>query len=405
MKSFLTVLKFELLTMVRKKSFIVSTILIVAVAFIALSIPRYSSMFEGLMQGSDEEKTIMIYDEHKVLKDKDIVKNRFQKYTVEFVDSADKVEKAVKEQTVEAGFVVNSETSFTYYVENSSIADANTSTFESILSTQYQTTQLSKKGYNVSEIDKIYNTPIESKTTVLGTDGVNNYVYTYVLIIVLFMMIMLYGNQIGVGVASEKSNRAIEILTTSCSSNALIFGKVIAGAITGIVQTVCIIGSFLIAYKLNADGWNHMMDAYFNIPMNVLLTFAVFGILGYLLYSFLFGAIGALVSKTEEVNGATMPIQMLMMASYFLAFITMSMPESLLSKIVSFIPFTSSICMFVNVAMGAVSTVEIIISLAILVITTILMGLIGAKLYRRGTMSYGNSAKLKNIVKMIKQKE
>lgn len=405
MKSFLTVLKFELMTMIRKKSFVISTILIVAVAFIVLSIPSYASMFKGLTKGSDTEKTIMVYDEHNILVDKNIVKTNFQKYNVEFSDSADKLEKAVKKQTAAAGFIVDSETSFTYYVNNSSITDANINTFESILSTQYQATQLRKIGYNVNEIKKIYSMPIKSNTKVLGTDGVNNYFYTYALIIILFMMIILYGNQIGVGVASEKSNRAIEILTTSCSSNALIFGKVIAGAITGIIQTTCIIGSFLIAYKFNAAGWNYMMDPYFNIPMEVILTFAVFGILGYLLYSFLFGAIGALVSKTEEVNGATMPIQMLLMASYFLAFITMSMPDSMLSKIVSFIPFTSSICMFVNVAMGTVSMLEVAISLVILLITTILMGLLGAKLYRRGTMSYGNSAKLKNIVKMIKQKE
>ena len=60
--------------------------------------------------------------------------------------------------------------------------------------------------------------------TVLGTDGQSNYFYTYVLILVLYMMILIYGNQIGVGVASEKSNRAIEILTTSFSPYGLFFG-------------------------------------------------------------------------------------------------------------------------------------------------------------------------------------
>ena len=61
--------------------------------------------------------------------------------------------------------------------------------------------------------------------------------------------------------------------------------------------------------------------------------------------------------------------------------------------------------MFVNVAMGSASVIEIIISLVILAATTLAMGMLGAKLYRRGTLSYGNSVKLKNIMKMIKQKD
>lgn len=405
MKSFLTVFKFELFTLVRKKAFLISTILIAVIAFLVLSIPRYSAMFSGLTKSSESDKTVVIYDKDRILTNQDIIKTSFVNYKVEFVDSVDKIEKAVKEQKADAGFVVNSETAFTYYIDNSSITDTNKKIFENMLSKQYQATQLQKKGYDVNEIHKIFNTSIASTSKVLGTDGANYYFYTYALIFLLFFMIMLYGNQIGVGVASEKSNRAIEILTTSCSSNALIFGKVIAGAVTGIIQTVCILGSVAIAYQMNADGWNHMLDAYFHIPASIIITFTFFGIFGYLLYSFLFGAIGALVSKIEEVNGATMPIQMLIMASYFLAFMTISMPDSLLAKIASFVPFTSPICMFVSFSMGSSSILEVVISLLILIITTGLMGLIGAKLYRRGTMSYGNGAKLKNILKIIKQKE
>ena len=188
-----------------------------------------------------------------------------------------------------------------------------------------------------------------------------------------YMMILIYGNQIGVGVASEKSNRAIEILTTSCSPNALIFGKVIAGAIAGVVQTAIMLGSFLIAYQLNADVWDHMLDKFLDIPGLVLVTFALFGILGYLLFSFLFGAIGALCSKVEEVNGATMPIQLLIIAVFIISFITLQNPDTLLAKIMCYVPFSSWMCMFINVAMGSVSTMEIVISLALLAATTVAM--------------------------------
>lgn len=401
MKSFLTVFKFELFMLIRKKSFVISTIFIIVIAFLTLSIPRYSTMFDKLIKSNDTAKTIMIYDENHILTDQNIVKTSFKNDNVKYVDSIDTIKKAVKEEKAEAGFVVNSETTFTYYIENSSITDTNKKNFESLLSKQYQATQLQKKGYDINEINKIYHAPIVANSIVLGTDGANHYFYTYALIFLLFFMIIMYGNQIGIGVASEKSNRAIEILTTSCSPNALIFGKVMAGAVTGIFQTACILGSVAIAYKLNADGWNHALDPYFNIPTSVIVTFAFFGIFGYLLYSFLYGAIGALVSKIEEVNGATLPIQMFIMASYFLAFLTISMPDSLLARIASFVPFTSPICMFVSFSMGSSSLVEVVISLALLIIMTGLMGMIGAKLYRRGTMSYGNSAKFKTMLKIM----
>lgn len=408
MKEFLIVLKFELATMFRKKSFIISTLLVMVLAFVILSIPRFTSGSddkEGTSANSEEKSAMVIYDQKTIFQNKEVLETIFPNYKVSFVKNLDELKDQVKSGKAEAGFEVKSDTSFQYYVNNSSLNDNMESIFQQAMATQYQTTQLNNKGYDVQAIQQIYSVPITSSSEVLGTDGMSNYFYTYVLILVLYMMIMLYGNQIGVGVASEKSNRAVEILTTSCSSNALIFGKVIAGAITGFVQTAIMIGSVILAYQMNADVWNHALDRYLSIPVEVLLVFGLFGTLGYLLYSFLFGAIGAMVSKTEEVNGATLPVQILIMISFFLAFMIMQMPDSLISKIACYVPFTSCMCMFVNVAMGSVSMIEILISLLILVVTTVLTGLLGAKLYRRGTLSYGNSVKFKNIIKMIKQKD
>lgn len=408
MKEFLIVLKFELATMFRKKSFIISTLLVMVLAFVILSIPRFTSGSddkEGTSTNSEEKSAMVIYDQKTIFQNKEVLETTFPNYKVSFVKNLDELKDQVKSGKAEAGFEVKSDTFFQYYVNNSSLNDNMESIFQQAMATQYQTTQLNSKGYDVQAIQQIYSVPITSSSEVLGTDGMSNYFYTYVLILVLYMMIMLYGNQIGVGVASEKSNRAVEILTTSCSSNALIFGKVIAGAITGFVQTAIMIGSVILAYQMNADVWNHALDRYLSIPVEVLLVFALFGTLGYLLYSFLFGAIGAMVSKTEEVNGATLPVQILIMISFFLAFMIMQMPDSLISKIACYVPFTSCMCMFVNVAMGFVSMIEILISLFILVATTVLTGLLGAKLYRRGTLSYGNSVKFKNIIKMIKQKD
>ncbi|MEG0578037.1 MAG: ABC transporter permease, partial [Bacilli bacterium] len=154
----------------------------------------------------------------------------------------------------------------------------------------------------------IYNTQIEPKVEILGKDSANNYFYAYILIFVIYMMIIMYGQLIAMAITAEKSNRAIEVLVTSTNTNNLIFGKVIAGAIASIVQVGVVMSSGIIAYKINSDAWNGMLDNIFKIPSELIYTFAIFGILGYLFYTFIFGALGALVSKTEEIGTSVGPI-------------------------------------------------------------------------------------------------
>ena len=94
-------------------------------------------------------------------------------------------------------------------------------------------------------VESIYAEPMQSEMMILGKDSAQNYWYTYVLIFLLYFMIIFYGQMIAVSVTTEKSNRAIEILVTSVNSNSLIFGKVLAGAISGVVQAGIILGSAL----------------------------------------------------------------------------------------------------------------------------------------------------------------
>ena len=166
-----------------------------------------------------------------------------------------------------------------------------------------------------------------------------------------------------------------------------------------------IVGSVLISYQMNADALDHMLDPYLQIPSAVLVTFAMFGVLGYLLFSFILGAIGAMCSKVEEVNGATLPIQMLIVVVFTMSMFVLQAPDGMLAKILMYFPLSSWMVMFVNVAVSSVSTLEIAISLGLLAVTTVLMGFIGAKLYRRGTLSYGNTLKLSQILKAFKHND
>ena len=412
MKAFLTVLRFELKTMLQKRSFIISTLIIVAGSFILMSLPGIfkDDGSSGTSKGDKAEaaapsSTMMICDTHKVISDKKLIEAQFTDYKITYASDAEALQNAVKSEKADAGFVIHNDRNFTYYVKNSSLTDMTESRFTEFMKQNYQTNELTRLNYNANKINAIYQSEITSETKVLGTDGAGNYFYTYMLVFLLYMMIIIYGNQIAVGVASEKSNRAIEILTTSCSPNALIFGKVIAGALAGVLQTAIIIGSVLISYQMNADALDHMLDPYLQIPSAVLVTFAMFGVLGYLLFSFILGAIGAMCSKVEEVNGATLPIQMLIVVVFTMSMFVLQAPDGMLAKILMYFPLSSWMVMFVNVAVSSVSTLEIAVSLGLLAVTTVLMGFIGAKLYRRGTLSYGNTLKLSQILKAFKHND
>ncbi|MDU5262964.1 MAG: ABC transporter permease, partial [Clostridium celatum] len=290
-------------------------------------------------------------------------------------------------------------------VDNSGFTDTNQMIFENILSTLNQIEYAQNNNLNIDELQSVINIPFESEISILGKDSASNFFYVYIFVFAMYMMILLYGQLIAVSVTSEKSNRAIEVLVTSANSNSLIFGKVIGAALASFLQVAIILGSGMITYTLNSKAWNGLLDGVFKIPSNILLTFIIFGSIGYLFYSFIFGALGALVSKTEDISSSIGPVTMIFVVVFFISMFGLTNSDSLLIKITSFIPFSSSMTMLIRVALGTVSNIEIIISFIILLLSTILTALGAAKIYRLGTLMYGNPIKLKNALKWFKKEK
>lgn len=418
MKQFLTVLGFELNNYFKNKGYIITTVLISVVLMIGLSLPSFfdfSKLIPQLGNGTTVEDSantseenitnLAIYDKAGLFPDTEILKATFPNSNWEVVKSEDEITELINSDKVKAGFVVTTPTQYNYLVKNSGFTDMNQMQFESLLSNLNLQNYAAKEGLDFNELNSTIHTPIQSEVTILGKDGVSNYIYTYMLVFLLYMMILIYGQLIAVAVTAEKSNRAIEVLVTSTSSNSLIFGKVIGGAIASFIQVGLILGSGIISYSLNRGAWNGVLDGVFNIPSNLLITFALFGGMGYLFYAFIFGALGALVSKTEDVSSSIGPIAMIFVFVFFISIFGMTNSDSMLMKVASFVPFSSFMTMLVRVAMGTVSTIEVAVSFLILVASTGLVALAGAKIYRLATLMYGNPIKLKNAFKWFKKEK
>ncbi|UPA32219.1 ABC transporter permease [Terrisporobacter glycolicus] len=416
MKQFLTVLKFELSNYFKKKSFIISTVIIALVMVIGLSIPNFIDM-SSILPTTDENQTkveeiaeedktnFAIYDENNIIPDKEILNAYFPNSNWKVVKNQDELNKLVENEDVEAGFNIDSLTKYDYVVQNTKFDDENKIMFDEVLKNIYREKQITSKGMDFKKVDKIYSTQIVSNVEILGKDSANNYFYAYILIFIIYMMIIMYGQLIAMGITAEKSNRAIEVLVTSTNTNNLIFGKVIAGAIASIAQVGIIMSSTFIAYKANSEVWNGMLDNVFKMPPELIATFAIFGILGYLFYSFIYGALGALVSKTEDIGTSVGPITMIFVIVFFISIFGLTNGDSVILKVCSYIPFASPMTMIVRVATGAVTSAEFVISALILIGSTVLAGMGGAKIYRMATLMYGNPIKLKNALKWIRSEK
>jgi ABC-2 type transport system permease protein len=319
--------------------------------------------------------------------------------------SVAEVSDMVDTQRASAGFVVKSTSAYDYYVYNRSMYDNVSNTFRALMTENYRITYCKTLDIPYESVAPLLSVNISVGEEILHADSRANYVYGYILIIVIFMMILLYGQMIAVSVTSEKSNRAIEILVTSAPPSSLLFGKVIAQAIGGVVQMVIIIGSILLSYQVNRDSWGGMLDMVFQIPADVLLAFAAFGLGGYLFYAFLFGAMGALVSKTEDISKSSSGLMVIIMIVYFFSIVQLNLSDSIINKVLSFLPISSYSTMFMRIATGSATPWEVILSFIILVLSIIGAGFLGSKIYRMGTLRYGNPIKFSTAIKSLRHAE
>lgn len=407
MKKLLTVYCFELGNYFKSKTYVLSTLLICVLAIVGISIPSILSAVSSEDSSDDKDSVIAemiaIYDPEGIVSD-DLILS-FGKADIQRMDSEEEIRDAVVSEKVEAGFVIRSTTEFDYFVFNQSAFSDTAESFRNLMSTAAKMKYCEDNNLNYEDIAKMDQENIVCHEQILGKDSESNYWYSYALVILVFMIIVMYGMMIATSVANEKSNRTVEILVTSTTSSSLLFGKVFAGATAIIFQIGLIFSSILGAYQFNKDSLGGVLDMLLDIPVEVLVTFIVFGFGGFLFYAFLYGALGAMVSKIEDLNKSAGTAQMVVMIVYFLVLFQMQEPDGIVIKILSYLPISSYSAMFIRIAMGKVSMWETVISAVILYGSVIGMGFVAAKIFRNSTLRYGNPISLLHAIKGLKSTE
>ena len=413
MKKFGVIFQYELMNYIKNKSYVITTVIIALVAGIIMFVPNFIDIgsvtgenkndVSDENSGADSDSTILVYDKSGMVTDISFIQNFYHDDAIKKASGENELVDKVKADEVSAGFVVNSLTDYDYYVYNQSMTDDNQVVFTQVMTVLNQMVYCQKNGIDYASLTQAFNPQIDCHENILGKDMGSNYWYCYGLVMIIFMIIIMYGSMVATSVTQEKSNRTMEVLVTSVDTNLLFFAKVLAGAVAALIQSAVMLGTVLISYKINQDKWGGMLNMVLDIPANVLVVFALFGIGGFLFYTFIYGAMGALVSKTEDINKSAGGVQMVIMIVYFITLASLTDVDGIMIKVTSFLPVSSYSAMFARVAMGSVNTWEIVVSFIILVASIVVVGTIGAKIYRMGTLRYGNPIKLSNAFKSIKE--
>ena len=410
MKQFGKILKFELKGYLRNKVFVGFTIFLVVLIAIVMFIPNIILAFE-----SDDEvdvtptdlPTMLVYAEDENLSAivKEYFGNAFVDYNVKVAEgSVDELKNDIISGNAECAFVMNSASSYTYYVNNLSMYDSNTAIADTVLQEVYRINAMVQNGLTPEQAGEIMSVQIESGTETLGKDQMQNFFYTYIMIFALYMVILLYGQMVATNVATEKSSRAMEVLVTSAKPTSMMFGKVLASCIAGFSQLVLVFGTAILLYNVNKEALsNPLIASIFDIPIELFIYLIVFFVLGFLIYAFMFGAIGSTASKLEDINTSVMPITFLFIIAFMVVMFSMSSGsvDNTAMLVCSYIPFTSPMAMFTRICMSTVAWYEIAISIAILIGSTVGIGVLSAKIYRVGVLMYGTSPKIGNIIKAV----
>lgn len=413
MKKFGVIFQYELMNYIKNKSYVITTVIIALVAGIIMFVPNFIDIgsvtgenkndVSDENSGADSDSIILVYDKSGMVTDISFIQNFYPDDAIKNASGENELVDKVKADEVSAGFVVNSLTDYDYYVYNQSMTDDNQLVFTQVMTVLNQMVYCQKNGIDYASLTQAFNPQIDCHENILGKDMGSNYWYCYGLVMIIFMIIIMYGSMVATSVTQEKSNRTMEVLVTSVDTNLLFFAKVLAGAVAALIQSAVMLGTVLISYKINQDKWGGMLNMVLDIPANVLVVFALFGIGGFLFYTFIYGAMGALVSKTEDINKSAGGVQMVIMIVYFITLASLTDVDGIMIKVTSFLPVSSYSAMFARVAMGSVNTWEIVVSFIILVASIVIVGIIGAKIYRMGTLRYGNPIKLSNAFKSIKE--
>jgi ABC-2 type transport system permease protein len=271
--------------------------------------------------------------------------------------------------------------------------------------------------YVTDEINKLIgvvtakNLLLEAPDAKIGDIMLENVIYAYVILFMLYFALIICGQYIVTSIIREKSTKAMELLITSCKSWKLINGKVLGVGLAGLTQFALMVAATLLSMTVNgmvmaaalgpdAASTGGLMSGNFQVAVQpqILTLMVVFFMLGYFAYSYMYAALASTVDRMEDANAIVGLPMMLIVGSFLAANFGLMSPGAGWVVVLSYVPFFTPMVMFTRICLGAAAQWEIWLSILLQLAIIPVMGWLGAKIYRMGTLMYGNKPGFKNII-------
>lgn len=223
----------------------------------------------------------------------------------------------------------------------------------------------------------------------------------FILGFAMYMVTIFYGMNVLRAVIAEKTSRIMEVLLSTVTPSELLSGKIFGVAAVGLTQVAIWILAGAIASSPGAMTLSNMLKEA-NLSLATGLYFAVFFLLGYLLYSSLCAALGSTVNSEQEAQQFQFIVMMPLILSFFFMMKAARVPNDPLIVFLSFFPLSSPLVMYTRVVLGAAPAWQIALSIAILILSVAAVIWLCARIYRIGVLMYGKKPTLPEIIKWIK---
>ena len=227
------------------------------------------------------------------------------------------------------------------------------------------------------------------------------YLTSFIFIMMLYMTILLWGVAVMRSIIEDKNSRVIEVLLSSLTSKDLMMGKILGVGGVGLTQYAIWAGfaGILWTYAMSMGG----MGQYIHFTPMTLVFFVIFYVLGFLFYATLFAMIGSVCNTDQEAQQLQTPVVLCLVFTLITPMAVLQSPDGMFATIVSMIPFFAPITMFLRINLLMPPAWQIALSIALLIAGIYVAGLIVAKVFRVGILMYGKRPDIREIVKWMRR--
>jgi ABC-2 type transport system permease protein len=240
-----------------------------------------------------------------------------------------------------------------------------------------------------------------------GSNGRAVFAMGYVIMILLYISILLYGVAVMRSVVQEKTSRVIELMVATTKPRSLMAGKILGVGAVGLLQlSIWLLMALLtVKYREGLLGMFGVKGGGIDIPPLELDQIAValgYFVGGYFFFAAIYAAVGAMVSSEQDTQQVQMPVTMVMVIGILCVQMVSNDPRGTAASIMTMVPFWSAMLMSMRYVLGGATLGEVMLSLGILVVSTVLIARAAAKIYRVGVLMYGKRPDLGELVRWLR---